>query len=178
MEFSLLGEELEIRLSARDTARLGVDFSSFDYEEASSRALLWELLAAARAETGFRVPRENLVVHLYQKRDGAMTFVLRRRKEDAVVTYRFSDLDDLLCAKRDEKLSHARRLFRLGESFLVECEGECAQLTEYATCLLPHAARMLTEEAAPCDIKRFLHKEKKDANDSNGMSFLPKVPPA
>ncbi|MBQ2252662.1 MAG: hypothetical protein II328_01625 [Clostridia bacterium] len=177
MEFSLLGEELEIRLSARDTARLGVDFSSFDYQNAASRSLLWELLAAARAETGFCVPKEELVVHLYQKRDGAMTFVLRSREKPNVFTYRFSGFDDLLRAKLDGVLSGALRLFRLDDAFFVECEGERFALSDYATCLLPRAACTWKEEATPCDIYRFLQKENDYANDSPGVSVLPKVPP-
>ncbi len=102
MEFSSFGKELEIRLTARDAVRLGIDFQSFDYRDAAQRALLFELCDAAEAETGAKLARDRLVVHLYAREDGEMSFLLResaREETGEFYVYVFADFDALLMAR-------------------------------------------------------------------------------
>lgn len=133
MEFVSFGKELEIRLTARDAERLGIDFQSFDCENVSQRALLFQLCDAAEQETGARLSRSALVVHLYAREDGEMSFLLREREReqtDAFYVYVFSDFDALLLAKTRAK-ALCGALYEKDGSFFLVCTKEADVLLEF-----------------------------------------------
>lgn len=132
MEFSRLGGELEIRLSARDSARLGFSEEPFDFQNAKQRAVLWQLLEAARQETGFCVPKECLRVHLYEKRDGSLSFFLRECASGERC-FLFFGIDAFLCARRQGLFfEEGACLYRRGEHFFLKTKNAHPRLLEYA----------------------------------------------
>ncbi len=164
MQFLSLGEELEIRLSERDAVRLGLDFDSFDYEKKTSRHLLEELVEAARAETGFSVRQEDWVVHLYRRRDGGLSFLLRAKNETekSSVCLCFWDFAALLAARRQGVLQgHSGQLLREGEAFYLRL-FPAADLSEYAEVISSRAFAALARRAKECDTRWLFGKEEQN----------------
>lgn len=133
MEFVSFGNELEIRLSARDAEKLGFDFSGFDCKNERQKNTLLELLSAAEAETGVFLSRERLTVHLYRRKAGEMSFFLREEQEEKPLfyVYVFEDFD-ALCRAR-ERLLPLCGLYRKNDVFFGVSTSECEALLEYAS---------------------------------------------
>lgn len=147
MEFSRLGEEVEIRLSERDAERLGVAFETFDCRDPQAQDVLRELVQIACLETGFYASENEMTVHLCRRRDGALSFFLRRHPR--VGYYRFSDFASLLMAKRRGLfLGLTGSLYRIRDRFYLQSAAS-VRLLEYAEPLSQSAFRLATEGVTP-----------------------------
>ncbi|MBR6530308.1 MAG: hypothetical protein IKT43_02720 [Clostridia bacterium] len=134
MEFARIGNGLEIVLSLRDSQRLGLAFDTFDFSDEKQRSVLWELVDAARVETGFDTPSSHLSVHLHATREGGMRFCLTRMRQK-LFAYRFFSFDALCRAKEAGALKSLEgTLYMKDGAFFLLC---------------PHRARALSEFAAP-----------------------------
>lgn len=175
MEFSRIGNELEIRLSARDTQKLGFDFASFDLENKQNREVLWELLEAGREQTGFSVERSRLVVHLRARAGGEVSFFCRAREGEESL-YRFSDFDALCLARRFGVLPRGR-LYRKEEVFFLLTQEAPPTLSEYADSVETGHKMSVLENAIPCHNNWTLKGETDDGTTETRVQRLPKMPP-
>lgn len=154
MEFSRIGEDLEIRLFARDLERLQISYETFDYRDPQQKKLLSDLLGAAHAVTGFSADHQDLNVHLYPRRDGGMCFRIRPRTgASRGALYRFSGFDDLACARKSGLFSGlGGKLWRRGDVFYVLLDEECGALSDYASPLKgKYIKHRVLKQAVRCD---------------------------
>ena len=79
MEFSLAGpDKLKVTLSARDLQELGIDYQSLDYNDATTRKILLELLSQGRLITGFLPTRSKLYIEIYPREEGGCVIYYTR----------------------------------------------------------------------------------------------------
>lgn len=113
MEMKRIGsDKIRILLTLEDMRKFRMDWDSFDYQNAESRRILWELFAIAREETGFDAVGECLCVKMFPKKNGGCEFLVSAQRQNAFERegqqgYLFSSVDDLLAFR--SRLSREHR---------------------------------------------------------------------
>lgn len=152
MEFLVISNnKLKIKMSKKEMKRYSLDVPEEKYSTPELRASLWRVLDLARAECGFSVEGERLLVQLYSSDGGCEVFVTKlgrlgasaerniaRSGSVAMLSskrslYRFPDLTTLLSA-----LSRVPAEARTRCSDVYLCDSrECYLLLEERTGAFP-----------------------------------------
>lgn len=188
MEFLVVSDsKLKIMLTKEEMKRFGIDKEDIDYDDPKVRRAFWQILDVARAECGFEVAGDKVLIQFYPSKDSSEIFVTKlgiltgsaeksisRSNKVAMLStkravYRFSDLDSLLSAVHiiePWEFERPPRAFfgEEGEYYIIADErctlGKCAdvsKVTEYGVEIPSILAPYVVEHANEIDFS-FLRK--------------------
>ncbi len=119
MEFLVVSDsKLKIMLTAKDMRKYGIDGEDLNYDDPKIRRSFWRILDEAKAECGFDVAGDKVLIQFYPSKDGSEIFVTKlgiipQGAERAIsrsgkvamlstrrAVYKFSDVEAMLGAVR------------------------------------------------------------------------------
>ncbi len=124
MIFKLIApNKLKILLSSLDMQMLGVTYDSLDYKNPETKALLIELLAQGRAQTGFSPGKTKLFIEAYPEPDGGCSILftaLTPAESDSFapkyatgpVVFAFTDIDLVIQAAVKLFQQYGHRIYK------------------------------------------------------------------
>ena len=131
MEFLIINEnKLKIMLTKEDVKAYGIESEKSDYRDPKIRKAFWQILDRAKAECGFSVSGEKLLIQYYPASFGGEIFVNKLGKISGVSARSISESDSIaMLSSRNMiyRFLNADDLYRLcslvGGSG-VECEAD------------------------------------------------------
>lgn len=96
MEFLIISEnKMKIMLAPEEVMYYGIESERTDYRDPLVRKAFWKILDRARAECGFKVTGEKLLIQYYPSKHGAEIFVTKLGKISATVQRSISETDSV-----------------------------------------------------------------------------------